>query len=248
MWLLPNKISELNVVMQKNIYLIYIMKVIAINGSPRKDGNSMALLNEWIKGIKHLRNDADVEVINLYDYSYTGCRSCFSCKRKGGKFYGTCPIRDGLYELIPKVQHADAVAIAAPMYFGSINAYTKAFLERLLFSVTTYRKNHDSVAPKNIPFTMIYSMNATKELAESHGYLREWDEIEWYISNAFRMPVNRVVAYYTYQFKHYEDYEMEMFSEEDKRNYRTVHFPEDLKKARDAGMDVAERLGRGINK
>lgn len=218
------------------------MKVIAINGSPRKDGNSMKLPGQWIEGFKHVHKDADVEVINLYDYSYTGCRSCFSCKRKGGKFYGTCPIRDGLYELIPKVQNADAVAVAAPIYFGAINAYTRAFFERLLFCVTTYRKNHDSVAPKDIPFTMIYSMNATEELAQAHGYIRDWDEFEWYISNAFRKPVHRVVAYYTYQFKHYEDYEMEMFSEEDKRNYRDAHFPEDLKNAWSAGADVAASL------
>ncbi len=217
------------------------MKVIAINGSPRKDGNSVELLNEWIDGVKYLHKDAEIEVLNLYDYTYTGCRSCFACKRKGGKFYGTCPIRDGLYDLIPKVQYADAVAIAAPIYFGSINAYTKAFLERLLFSVTTYREGHESVAPKDIPFTMIYSMNAPKEWAEAHGYDKQWDEIEWYIANAFRRPVHRVVSYYTYQFKHYEDYEMELFSEEDKRKYKAVHFPEDLKKAWYAGIDVAEK-------
>ncbi len=204
------------------------MNVIAINGSPRKDGNSVELLNEWIEGFKYLHKEADVEVINLYDYSYTGCRSCFACKRKGGKFYGTCPIRDGLHDMIPKVQHADAVAIAAPIYFGSINGYTKAFLERLLFCVTTYRGGHESVAPK--------------EWAEAHGYERQWDEIEWYIANALRKPVHRVVSYYTYQFKHYEDYEMEMFSEEDKRKYKAVHFPEDLKKAWYAGIDVAEKV------
>lgn len=133
------------------------MKIIAINGSPHKDGNSVQLLNKWVEGFKYLHPEAEVETINLYDYTYTGCRSCFACKRKGGKFYGTCPIRDGLHDLIPLVQHADAVAIAAPIYFGSINAYTKAFLERLLFSVTTYGEGHASVAPKNIPSKMIYT-------------------------------------------------------------------------------------------
>ncbi len=46
----------------------------------------------------------------------------------------------------------------------------------------------------------------------------------------------------SYQFKHYEDYEIEMFSEEDKCKYRDVHFPDDLKKARYAGIDAAAKI------
>lgn len=109
------------------------MKIIAINGSPRKGWNSDKLLLSWVDGVKSTCNDADIEVVNLYDLTFTGCRSCFACKLKDGKFFGTCPINDGIHDILAGIRHADAVAIAAPIYFGDINAYTKCLLERMIF-------------------------------------------------------------------------------------------------------------------
>lgn len=57
------------------------MKVIAINGSPRKNWNTHKLLNAALEGAKSM--GAETEIIHLYDLNYTGCRSCFACKRKG---------------------------------------------------------------------------------------------------------------------------------------------------------------------
>lgn len=216
------------------------MKIIAINGSPRKDGNSAKMLHSWVDGFKYLHPDAEVEWVNLYSLKYTGCRSCFSCKRKDGKFYGQCPIKDDIHDLIEEVYAADAVAIATPIYFGDMGAYAKCFLERALFSRTSYRKHHDSLATKPVPVTMIYTMNCPMELAAEHHYPLIWEGEEWYIANAFRHPVKRVCAYNTYQFNNYADYEMEMFDEEDKRQYRDEHFAKDLKSAYYAGMDTAE--------
>jgi multimeric flavodoxin WrbA len=65
------------------------MKIIAINGSPRKGWNSDRLLLSWIDGVKSVCNDANIKVVNLYDLTFTGCRSCFACKLKDGKFFGT---------------------------------------------------------------------------------------------------------------------------------------------------------------
>ena len=62
------------------------MKIIAINGSPRKGWNSDRPLLSWVDGIKSVCNDADIEVVNLYDLTFTGCRSCFACKLKDGKY------------------------------------------------------------------------------------------------------------------------------------------------------------------
>lgn len=216
------------------------MKIIAINGSPRKDGNSAKLLKSWVDGFTFIHPEAAVEWIDLYSLKFTGCRSCFSCKRKEGMFYGKCPIKDDIHDLIEEVYAADAVAIASPIYFGDINAQTKAFLERALFSRTSYRVHHESLAYKPVPVTMIYTMNCSEEMAEALHYQKKWDGEEWYISNAFRHPITRVTAYNTYQFRNYNDYEMEMFSEEDKRHYRDAHFAKDLKSAYYAGIDTAE--------
>ncbi len=221
-------------------YIYIIMKIIAINGSPRKEGNSARLLQKWVDGFIYLHPETEVEWVNLYSLKYTGCRSRFACKRKEGKFYGQCPIKDDIHDLIEKVYDADAVAVAAPIYFGDLGAYTKAFLERALFSRTSYRLHHDSLAKKPVPVTMIYSMNCPREMAEEHHYPMVWEGEEWYIANAFRYPVKRVVAYNTYQFNNYDDYEMEMFKEEDKRRYRDEHFAADQEAAYYAGIDTAE--------
>lgn len=218
------------------------MKVVAINGSPRRTGNSAQMLKAFEAGVLSVVPDAEVEYVDLYTMKFTGCTSCFSCKRKGGEFYGRCPIKDGIHDLIEHAYEADALAIATPIYFGDMNAQTKCFLERALFSRTTYRINHDSVAKKPVPVTMIYTMNCPKELASEIGYTDTWDITERYIGNAFKHPVTRVCAYNTYQFRNYEDYEMEMFREEDKRSYRDENFDADLRAAYDAGVAAARRI------
>ena len=223
--LLDNALSD----MEKN------MEIIAINGSPRKKGNSAAMLKSWLTGAKEENPASGVQWIDLYDLAFTGCRSCFACKRKNGLSYGECPIKDGIHDLIRAVYSADAVGISYPIYFGELDAYTRCFLERAMFCKTTYRKNHDSLAPKPVPVTMIYTMNCPEELAARHHYTMHWDDVEWYIANAFRHPVTRVCAYNTYQFDNYDDYEMEMFVESEKRKYRDEHFQNDLAAAFQAG-------------
>jgi len=68
------------------------MNVIAINGSPRKNGNSAAMLEAAIKGAKE--NGAAVERIDLFDLNYKGCVSCFACKVKNAKTNGLCAYKD----------------------------------------------------------------------------------------------------------------------------------------------------------
>ena len=211
------------------------MKILVINGSPRKDGNTAKMLRSWVEGFKSVYPDTEEEFVNLYTLKFTGCTSCFSCKRIGGKFYGQCPIKDDLLTLIPKFFEADAVAIGSPIYIGEIDGYTRCLLERVLFSHTTYRKNHDSLAPKPVPVTMIYTMNAPESVVKQIGYVDSWNSIEHYVAHTFRHPVKRVCAFNTYQFRNYKDYEMEIFTEEEKREYRDSHFQTDLDAAFDAG-------------
>ena len=215
------------------------MKVVAINGSPRKDGNSAKMLKSWVEGIQSVYPEAEIDYVNLYSLKFTGCTSCFSCKRIGGKFYGLCPIKDDLLTLIPKIYEADAVAIASPIYFGEINGYTRCLLERTLFSRTTYRLNHEPLNQRSIPVTMIYTMNIPKAVENEFGYTRSWDEIERYISHTLRHPVTRICAYNTYQFPDYSKYEMELFTEKEKRLQRENQFPKDLQEAFLDGVEKA---------
>ena len=61
------------------------MKVMAINGSPRKEWNTATLLEKALEGAAS--QGAETELIHLYDLSFKGCKSCFACKTRGGESY-----------------------------------------------------------------------------------------------------------------------------------------------------------------
>ena len=67
-----------------------------INGSPRKNFNTAQLLDKAAEGIKNIKEDAKIEIIDLYQLNYKGCMSCFNCKMIDGPFYKQCPINDDL--------------------------------------------------------------------------------------------------------------------------------------------------------
>ena len=67
------------------------MKVMAINGSPRKEWNTATLLGKALEGAES--KGAESELIHLYDYTFKGCISCFACKTGDGKSYGKCAER-----------------------------------------------------------------------------------------------------------------------------------------------------------
>ena len=81
-------------------------KVIAINGSPRRNGNTAELLQQALKGAQEA--GAETELINLYSLNFKGCISCFYCKRKD-KEHGTCAMKDDLSPVIERIKGADAL-------------------------------------------------------------------------------------------------------------------------------------------
>lgn len=88
------------------------MKVLAVNGSPRKKWNTATLLNKALEGAAS--QGAETELINLYDLNYKGCISCFSCKLKDGKSYGRCAAKDDLTPVLEKIQLVDALILGSP--------------------------------------------------------------------------------------------------------------------------------------
>lgn len=59
------------------------MRVLIVNGSPRKNWNTDTLLQSAVEAA--VAEGAETEIINLYEYNFKGCTSCFSCKLKNGK-------------------------------------------------------------------------------------------------------------------------------------------------------------------
>ncbi|WP_434296180.1 flavodoxin family protein [Clostridium sporogenes] len=215
------------------------MKVYAINGSPRKNKNTATLLQKALDGVKQSVNDKEIEteIINLYDLKYTGCKSCFACKRIGGNSYGKCAVKDDINEILEKLSQADGLIFGSPVYFGNISGQLKSFLERLLFPYLVYDNNYSSIAPKRMQTAFIYTMNVTEEVMKSKGYLSTFNNMEFYLERLFVKPL---VMYSndTYQFQDYSKYKVECFSEEDKAKQRDTQFPLDCQKAFELGANL----------
>lgn len=99
------------------------MKVLGIVCSPRIGGNTEILLSEALAGAKDF--GAEVEMITLAgkNLSYCdGCESCLETKR--------CKIQDDMQEIYPKLLEADGIIWGTPVYFWSVSAQAKAFIDR----------------------------------------------------------------------------------------------------------------------
>jgi FMN-dependent NADH-azoreductase len=106
------------------------MKVLAVQSSPRSEGQSKThlMLDHLVRGMRE--GGADVEVIELRNKSVKNCIGCFTCWTKTP---GVCIHKDDMtLELYPKWLQSDLVVYATPLYHFTVNAALKAFIERTL--------------------------------------------------------------------------------------------------------------------
>jgi multimeric flavodoxin WrbA len=216
------------------------MKVMAVNGSPRKAWNTATLLKKALKGAA--LQGADTELIHLYDLKFTGCTSCFACKIKDGKSYGRCAVKDGLKPILRKVEEADALILGSPIYFGNVSGEMRSFLERLVFPFFTYTDPPQSLFPKKIPTAFIYTMNITEELMKEWGYEQVFASIQRYLQVAFGSS-EILYCCDTLQFKDYAKVVAPRFDPEKKARRRREVFPLDCEKAQALGARFAQKRG-----
>lgn len=208
------------------------MKVIAINGSPRKNKNTATLLSKALEGAASC--DAETELVHLYDLNYKGCISCFACKLKNGKSYGKCALKDDLTPILEKVSNADAVIFGSPIYLHSVTGAMRSFLERFIFQYLVYDTNHTSLFPKKISTGFIYTMNVTSEQFKA-GYENELKSMNTYLEKTFGY-FETLVVNDTYQFDDYSKYVAPLFDEKKKRKVRDEQFPKYCQNAFDMGI------------
>lgn len=204
------------------------MKVIAVNGSPRKKWNTATLLQKTIDGAAS--QGAKTEIFHLYELNYKGCVSCFACKTKGGKSYGTCAVKDDLSSILKKVEKADAIVLGAPIYFGTVAGEMRSFMERLLFPYTTYTDPPGTLFSRKIRTGFIYTMNATEEAAKERGYDKCVQATAMTMERIFG-SAEALCSYDTYQFDDYSKYVAPRFDPRKKAKRREEVFPMDCENA-----------------
>ena len=211
------------------------MKILAFNGSPRLKGNTATMLDNAISGARE--NGAEVELFNLYKMQFSGCISCFSCKRLDKERPIVCVVKDELKPVLEKVRGIDAMLIATPVYFGSETAATRALIERLCFPYLNYADYANSHFPRRIPVGLIYTMNMPSELFETMGYDVNFGRTKATLEREFG-SCKMVLANNTTQYDDYSLYEANATGEE-KKTYRDAHFGNDCQNARQLGGQLA---------
>lgn len=98
-------------------------KVLILSGSPRKNGNSDILCDEFMKGARE--GGHEVEKIRVAEKKIDYCRACYACRGTG-----VCAIKDDMAEVLQKMIDADVLVLASPVYFYSIDAQLKAVIDR----------------------------------------------------------------------------------------------------------------------
>ena len=103
------------------------MKAVLVEASPKRDGNSVTLAKEFIRG---LRENQETEITELYlsDLDIKFCRGCWCCIKMGEP---GCVIEDDMAWIYPKLNDADVIVFATPIYWWHINAQMKKFIDRL---------------------------------------------------------------------------------------------------------------------
>lgn len=97
------------------------MKVIGINGSSRKDGNTAIIIRTIFEELN--KRGIETEFIQLADVDIEPCRACFACKGKGN-----CVFRkDGFAEVFSKIVGADGIILGSPVYSADVSSRMKAF-------------------------------------------------------------------------------------------------------------------------
>ena len=142
------------------------MKVLVINGSPRKDGNCERLLQEAINVLKE--NDVEIELYELGTKDIRGCMACGYCYE-----HGRCVFNDDAVKLNEILKDADGLLVASPVYYGSANGSLISLLDRMFYSAN---------------FDLRMKVGAAFAVARRAGTVATFDEINRYFTIS-QMPV-----------------------------------------------------------
>ncbi len=147
-------------------------QVLVILGSPRKRGNSAALAAQVARGAK--KAGASVETVYLHGLRIAPCTGCMKCQREGAK---GCVIHDDMQTVYRLMKEAQAWVIASPVYWFTVSAQLKIWMDRCL-AFTSYTP--DAFTSKRIAIAMSYGgddpfdsgcVNALRTFQDAYAYV-----------------------------------------------------------------------------
>lgn len=212
-----------------------MLKVIGINGSPRRSFNTDLMVQNALRGAAAA--GAQTKMYHLSDLHFKGCRSCLYCKESPEKA-GHCAAHDDLTPILKEIRECDGLIFGSPVYFSFLSGLAHNFYERVMFSNSRYYDGFPSAFPKKLPTLMIYTMNMTEELARKRGFFKTFEALKMSMSHVFNYPQKIICAFNTQQVDDYSKYDIKCFDPKDKYKSRKEQFPKDLETAYDAGFNL----------
>ena len=209
-------------------------KIVVVNAGPRKGWNTDTLLTEAAKGAES--SGAEIIRFDLFRLErYTGCISCFGCKKQ--QFKGHCICRDGLTPVLDAIREADGLIIGSPNYLSDLTASFRALYERLIFQNLTYNRETPCCNDRLIPVLLVMTSNAPDTM-----YLNLLNNYKATLSR-FVGPTVLFVSGNTLQLKDYSitDWEWTMFDPKAKQERHDTVFPEECRKAYALGEALVSR-------
>ena len=110
------------------------MKTLILMGSPRKEGNTAALVNLFIEEFERFKQE--VEVVWLYDKDIQPCLACRACQKDWTVF--GCARKDDVQEIFDKILEVDLIVFVTPIYSWYCTAPMKALMDRLVYGMNKY--------------------------------------------------------------------------------------------------------------
>ena len=120
-------------------------KVLILSTSPRRNSNSEALAEAFAKGACDAGNN--VEIIRMREKNYCFCLGCFACQRTG-----KCVIKDDMAEIVPKMEQADVLVFATPIYYYEMSGQMKTLIDRM-----------NALYPLDYKFRDVYMLSTAHE-------------------------------------------------------------------------------------
>ena len=207
-------------------------KIVAVNAGPRHGWNTDTLITEAARGAESA--GADVERFDLFRMEkYTGCISCFGCKKERNK--GRCVCRDGLTPVLDAIRESDGLIIGSPNYLSELTASFRALYERLIFQSLTYNLETPCCNERAVPVLLIMTSNAPDTAYA--GLLENYRQT----LSRFVGETEVFVSGNTLQLKDYgkTDWQWTMFDPEAKRQRHETVFPQERRRAFELGAALA---------